>query len=192
MQYIDAIIRIGEADGGYVTSRGLKEKGVPTVYLTRMVNAGMLCKLAEGIYILPKYMEDEIYTTALRYRRAIFSRHTALYLHGITNKQIECIEANFPARYNTTKIQEIKCYRLSKDLYELGQITVVTAFRHIVNAYSIERCICDLFYCDDFDIEEKGYAIRAIDKSKIDYDKLFAYAKRMKVLPQVKSVFEVL
>ncbi|MCI9405281.1 MAG: hypothetical protein HFJ22_07685 [Clostridia bacterium] len=192
MSYIDDIIEMGQADCGYVISRNVKERGIPTVYLTRMVDGGMLNQLTNGIYILPRYMEDEFYTCFLRYRRAVFSRRTALYLNGITNRQLECIEANFPAGYNTTKIDGIRCYRICNDLYELGQTTAVTAFGHTVPVYNIERCICDLFYYDDFDVEEKGYVIRCVDKSKIDYDKLFAYAKQMKVLPQVKSVFEVL
>lgn len=50
MRYIDEIIKMDESDGGYVTSRSLKEKVIPTVYLMRMVNADMLRKLAEGIY----------------------------------------------------------------------------------------------------------------------------------------------
>lgn len=192
MHYIEKIIEIGKCDGGYVTSRSVKEKGIPTVYLTRMVHNGMLRKLADGIYILPGYIDDELYTCALRYGRAVFSRHTALYLNGITNRQLECIEANFPSKYNTTKIDGIKCYRVCKDLYELGKVAAMTAFRHAVYIYNIERCICDLFYYDDFDVEEKAYIIRSVDKREIDYDKLFTYAKRMKVLQQVKSVFEVL
>ncbi len=192
MHYIDEIIKMGQTDGGYVISRNVKEIGIPTVYLTRMVDRGMLNKIADGIYILPRYIEDEFYTCFLRYERAVFSRRTALYLNGITNTQLKCIEANFPADYNTMKIKGIKCYRTSKSLYELGQSQAITAFRHIVHTYDIERCICDLFYYDDFDVEEKGYVIRCVDKSKIEYDKLFAYAKQMKVLPQVKSVFEVL
>ncbi len=189
---VDEIIKIGEINDGYITSREVNARGIPTVYLSRMVTDRIINKLSYGIYILNGYPEDEIYTAALRYNRAVFSRRTALYLNGITNRQFECIEANFPAKYNTSKVQGMKCYKPCDELYELGKVLAVTPLGHAVKSYSIERCICDLFYYDDFDIEDKSYAIKAIDKNKINYDKLFSYAKIMRVLPQVKSVFEVI
>lgn len=189
---IEKIIQIGKADAGYVTSREATAKGISTVYLARMVADKMLRKLSYGIYILDGYPEDEIYTVGLRYNRAVFARRTALYLNAMTNRQLECIEANFPAKYNSSKIRGIKCYKPCAELYELGQVSTATPLGHTVKSYNIERCVCDLFYYADFDIEDKSYAIRSIGKSKMDFDKLFAYAKAMKVLPQVKSIFEVL
>lgn len=192
MNYIDKILSIGKANGGYVRGKDLSERGIPRVYLSRLNKRDVLRCLAQGIYILSDYVEDEIYTFALRYSKASFSRYTAMYLNGLTNRQLECIQANFPVTYNTTKIQGIKCYQPCKQLYELGQATVTTPLGHMVKSYNIERCICDLFYFDEFDIEDKSYAVKVIDKSRLDYDKLFSYAETMKVLPQVKSVFEVI
>lgn len=189
---IDKIILIGKLNGGYITSREVNESGIPTVYLSRMTNDKILYKVSYGIYLLNGYPEDEIYTISLRYNKAVFARHTALYLNGMTNRQIERIEANFPAAYNTSKVQTVKCYKPCRELYALGLTVTKTPLGHEVRSYNIERCICDLFYYDDFDIEEKSYAIKIVDKNKIDYDKLFSYAKTMKVLPQVKSVFEVI
>lgn len=189
---INNIIKIGKSNGGYVTSCEVNENKIPTAYLSRMTAEKTLRKLSYGIYILDGYPEDEIYTVSLRYTRAVFARYTALYLNGMTNRQIERIEANFPAAYNTSKVQNIKCYKPCRELYELGISKVKTPLGHEVKSYNIERCICDLFYYDDFDIEDKSYAIKTLDKSKIDYDKLFSHAKIMKVLPQVKSVFEVI
>lgn len=192
MEYINKIIKRGEANGGYVLGWEIEEGTNPRVYLARMVKQGILSNLSQGIYLLSGYLEDEIYTYALRYNRAVFSRHTALYLNGMMNRQLEYVEANFPRNYNTARICEIKCYRTSDELYELGETVAITPLGHKVNSYNIERCICDLFYYDDFDIEEKSFAIKSVDKSKLNYDRLFAYAKKMKVLSQVKSVFEVI
>ncbi len=192
MNYIDKIILIGKENGGYVVGKNITSKGIPSIYLSRLSKQGVLRYLARGIYILSEYPEDEIYTLSLRYTMAVFSRRSALYLNGMSNRQLDQIEANFASNYNASNIQRIKAYRIDKELYELGQTCVKTPLGHEVKSYNVERCICDLFYYDDFDIEDKAYAIRAIDKSKIDYDKLFFYAKNMKVLSQVKSVFEVI
>lgn len=192
MDYTEAIIDIGKENGGYIVGKNLSQKNIPRVYLARMERQGILNCLTRGIFILSNYPQDEFYTNALRYKKAVFSRHTALYLNNLSNRQIECIEANFPIAYNTEKIQNIKCCRLSRDLYELGKTIVITPLGHKVNSYNIERCLCDLFYYDDFDIEEKSYAVKAVDRTKLNYDRLFDYAAKMKVLPQVKSVFEVL
>lgn len=192
MNYIDGIISIGKTNGGYVACKDVVKKGIPSIYLSRLLKQGTLRSLARGVYILFDYPEDEIYTISLCYARAVFSRRSALYLNGIVNRQLEQIEANFPLNYNVSNIQRLQTYRTNKEQYELGQALVKTPLGHEVKSYNIERCICDLFYYDDFDIEDKSYAIKAVDKSKIDYDKLFSYAKTMKVLPQVKSVFEVI
>lgn len=192
MQNFGEIVKMGKTNGGYVICSEIKQCSNPRVYLSRMVKQGFLNKISQGIYILNGFPEDELYSYALRYNRAVFSRHTALYLNGMTNRQLERIEANFPRGYNTEKIREIKCYRTSQELYELGQIDALTPLGHKVKSYNIERCICDLFYYDDFDVEEKAFAVKTIIKADIDYDKIFEYAKRMKVLAQVKSVFEVI
>ncbi len=189
---LDNIITIGKANNGYITSKEIIEKGIPTVYLSRMLAAKTLNRLSYGIYILKGYPEDELYTLGLRYNRAVFARHTALYLNGMSNRQMERIEANFPSTYNTTKIRNLKCYHPNDQLYRLGMVTISTSMDHKVKTYNVERCICDLFYYDDFDVEDKVYAIKTVDKNKIDYDKLFYYAQKMNVLLQVKSVFEVI
>ncbi len=186
------IIKWGKAHGGYVVCRELPNISGVRMSLSRMVKRDAANRLAQGIYLLSGYPEDEFYTLSLIYEKGVFSRHTALYINGISNRQLEYIEANFPRNYNTMQITNIKCHRVSDEIYWLGQTIVATPLGHNVKAYNVERCICDLFYYDDFDIEEKSFVVKAADKTKLDYDKLFAYAKQMKVLPQVKSVFEVL
>lgn len=192
MRYADQIMQIGISNGGYVTCYEVIAHGIPTVYLTRMIRDKVLTKLTNGVYLLDGYVEDETYTFFLQYKKAVFSRRTALYLNDMTNRRLEYIEANFPSNYNTAKISALRCHRVAGQLYEMGKTVVSTPFGHKVNSYNCERCICDLFYYDDFDIEEKSYAIKSVEKTKIDYDKMFAYAKQMKVLAQVKSVLEVL
>lgn len=192
MNYTDAIIEIGKANGGYIIGKQIRERNIPSIYLTRMKRQGVVRSVAYGVSLLSDFPEDEFFTYALCYERAVYSRHTALYLNGMSNRQLEFIEANFPANYNIANIQGVRGYRTSEELYELGKSIVITLLGHEVNSYNIERCICDLFYYDDFDIEEKSFAIKSLDKSKLNYDRLFTYAKQMKVLPQVKSVFEVI
>lgn len=189
---INKIIEIGKTCGGYVIGKAIAARGISTVYLSRMLKSGALTRLAPGIYLLNGYPEDEFYTVSLRYAEAVFSHRTAMYLNELTNRQCEYIEVNFPINYNNAHIEKVKFYRMRKEILDLGKITVKTPLGHEVKSYNIERCICDLFYYDDFDIEDKSYAIKVVDKSKIDYDKLFSYAKIMQVLPQVKSIFEVI
>jgi hypothetical protein len=157
-----------------------------------MVQKGELKKLASGIYLLAGFVEDEFYTAGLRFGCAVFSRRTALYLNGLTNRQLEGIEMNFPSNYNTTGIEKIKCYRVMGRTFEVGIGEAETPSGNIVKCYDKERCICDLFYYDDSDTEEKTFAIKAYKKSGADFDKLFDYAEKLGVLVQIKSIFEVL
>ncbi len=46
---------------GYIFAKILKENNIPTVYLTRLCEKGLIKKVVSGVYILPDYIEDGFY-----------------------------------------------------------------------------------------------------------------------------------
>lgn len=192
MKYKEKIINLGQKNNGYITFDFVKKLNIPTIYISRLEKTGEITKLCTGIYLLNGFAEDEFYTNSLHYSNAVFSKRSALYLNGLTNRQLEVIQANFPKEYNTSKIITMQCSRVNQLLYSLGKMEIKTPFGNTVKTYDKERCICDLFLYDDFDSEEKTFTIKSYKESDVDYDKLFDYAEKLGVHIQIKSVFEVL
>lgn len=192
MTYEEKITQEGKSNGGYIMRKDIVGQGIPSVILSRMEKAGTIERVAPGIYLLEGYLRDEFYEISSRYGTAAFSRETALYLQNLTNRQLEKIEVNFPPHFNASGLKGVRCHFPGKTVYELGQTVIETPFGHKVKSYDVERCICDLFYHDFADNEEKAFVFANIDKKNLDYDKMFLYAAKLRVLPQIKAIFEVL
>lgn len=192
MTYNSKVKHILKKNNGYITTALLENEKIPRVYLTRLVNEGLITRVNRGIYVLSTQLEDELYINALKYPKAIFSRGTALYLNNMSNQTLYEIEVNLPHEYNTHRIKTLKTYRVNEIIYNTGETMIKTSFGNQVRSYDKERCICELFLHDDFDNEQKKYAIDAYVKEGIHYEKLYKYAKTLKIYEQIKQLFEVL
>lgn len=193
MSYRETIKEMGINNGGYVILKDATKAGIPSAIVSRMAKEGELEKISSGIYLLPDHFEDELYEISKRYTHAVYCRNTALYLHGLANRSLESIEANFPNYFNTRNIQKVTCYYPRERLYKLGICEVETPFGNKVKAYDVERCLCDLFYYrDGFESEERAYAFKNADWQKINYFKLFDYAKELKVEMEIKTTLEMI
>lgn len=192
MYHEERILEIVRNNKGHTNNGYIKKQGIPTIYLTRLVNKGLLMRVERGIYVLPHILEDEFYINSLKYNGIVYSRKTALYLNKLANKSIRSIEANVTFNYSNPNIKTVKLYRVNNVTYETGITKVVTPYGNEVKAYDKERCICDLFVLDIYDNEEMRFAINEYRKDKVDYEKLYKYAENLKVLDKVKSIFEVL
>ena len=192
MSYIERIYQIGKENNGYITNKDLLGKDIPTIYLTRLSRNGLISRIDNGIYLMNEYFQDDFYTLSLKYSRMIFCRKSALYLHDLTNTQIEYLQGNFPYGYNITNVQGVKGYVVGKTKYSIGICNIKTPLGNIVKTYDKERCICDLFIYNDFDNEETRYIIRSYKEGGINRDVLYSYAEKLGVLEKIKAIFEVI
>lgn len=192
MNYQEKIISLAQQNNGYIITNNIEKEGIPRQHITNLVNKGIVKKLGYGVAILSNCQEDELYTLSLKYSKIVYSHRTALYLNNMTNRQLDCIEVNIPFYYNIRNSNGFKYYKVSNEKLIIGETELQTNYGNKVKSYDKERCVCDLFLYDDFDNEEKAYAVKKYREGRIDYDKLFDYAKKLRVLIQVKSVFEVL
>lgn len=170
----------------------LVENNIPTTYLTRLVNKGTIERVSRGVYIDVNYLEDEFYVISLKYPKLIFSRRTALYLNNMSNRSIDKIEANSTRNYFNENIKNIKIYRVNKEIYETGITDVITPFGNIVKTYNMERCICDLYLLDEYDIEQRKYAIDYYLTKKVNLERLYKYANKFGIYDKMLGIFEVL
>lgn len=191
MDYIKTIIDYMEKNNGYITNKAVKGMGIPTVYLTRMVNKKQVNKVDRGIYVLPTIFEDELYTYYLRYQKIIYSGNTALVLNGMSNRSLRDIEANVTYNYNTHRITEIDVFRVNDTVYNLGKVFIETEFGNQVPTYDKERVLCDIFIQDNLDSEALNYAIKSARSKKINYEKLYEYAIKLNVYEKIKLLLEL-
>lgn len=80
---------------GYIFTKILKDNNIPTIYLTRLCKKVSIKRVAYGIYILSDYIEDEFYINYLKNKDLIYTNSSALYLHGLTHKQLDTYQVNF-------------------------------------------------------------------------------------------------
>jgi predicted transcriptional regulator of viral defense system len=194
MDYAKQIKENMKKTGGVITSKEVRDSNIPTIYLTRMAEAGEIIRADRGIYILPDGDYDEYYFFHKRYKVAIFSYVSALHLHQFTDIIPEEIEITVYKGYNPHRISGIvKVRYVTKAIYNLGVTECKTVFGNTVKVYDLERTICD-FVKNRNEIETELFSktinkyVR--DKNK-DLNKLYEYSKKMKIYEKVKEILEI-
>ena len=102
----------------------------------------------------------------------------------------------FPLRYNISalKTENVKCYRVKDELYELGVITGKTPGGNAVRLYNAERTLCDILKGrSNVEIQIVVEAFKRYAKlDKKDIPRLSDYAKLMRVEKKLRPYLEVL
>lgn len=188
----ESVLKIAEMNNGYLYSSIIKNNNIPTIYLTRLIREGKLTKLHRGIYITDNGIEDVFFINSILYSNLVYSGDTALYLNHLSNREYEKYEASVPYGKSLPKIEHYTIRQSRKATFYLGIEEVLTPFGNKVKCYDRERCICDLFIRDDFDYEDRVYAINEYKKNYMNLKKLYNYAKKLGVYDEIRNVFEVI
>lgn len=192
--YVELIQSIMRMNNGYVTSKDLNNFGIHRMYLNSMWKKGLVEKVANGIYIDSRKIEDNYYVFSLNMPNTIYSHMTALYFHGLSikapnNKYDITVRKN----YNSRHLKGHEVFYVSDDIYELGLTEIKTSMGNKVRVYDVERCICDIIRSKNrMDSEHVKYSIREYVKRKDkDIVKLSNYADKMGIKNEVMNYIEV-
>lgn len=189
----EEIIGIANDNNGYLYSKIMKEFGMQTSVIGRLEKEGLLTKVARGIYITDRGVEDEFFINSVKYSKIVYSGETALFLNGLSNKRSTIKEFTIPYGTNTPQINGYEVKYSRKNTFALGITELETPFGNAVRAYDKERCICDLFIRPNhYDYEDRVYAINEYKDKYLDFKKLYDYAKKLGVYEEVSNVFEVI
>ncbi|MGS0972760.1 MAG: type IV toxin-antitoxin system AbiEi family antitoxin domain-containing protein [Candidatus Izemoplasmataceae bacterium] len=189
------IMKLANENNGIITSQMLKDREIPSVYLTRMVKEGNLQRIDRGIYSTEEVILDEYYLLYQKNQRAIFSFSSALYLHGLTDRIPYQMEITLPSSYNSSHINEdVIIHKVVEKYYGLGRIIKTTMFGNAVACYDMERTICDLVrFRDKIDVEIFKKALIGYKKHpERDYQKLRQYAKIMRISKRINDLLDVI
>ena len=195
MNYTKQIKEHLERYGGIITTSYCRENMIPTVYLSRMVHEGVLNRVSKGIYLFKNGDYDEFYFFQYRYKKAIFSYETALYLLKVTDKIIQTMDVTVSANYKFNKtIPGISVHYVKKAWLDLGVVEGKTMFGNIVWVYSYERTICDfILHKNEMDIEVYIKLLRSYTSyENKDVHKLYDIATKMGIANEVREIMEVI
>ncbi|CRH94427.1 Uncharacterised protein [Chlamydia trachomatis] len=178
-----------------ITYRDCKKLGIPTIYLTRLENEGIIFRVEKGIYLSSSGDYDEYYFFQYRYPRTVFSHVSSLYLQGLTDEIPQYFEVTIPKDYRfRNKPLNLNSYTVSKDIINLGVISVKTPMGNTVNVYDFERVLCDfILNRDSIDTELFVKTVQTYSHfPKKNLAKLYDYAQKLNILDDVKRTLEVL
>ncbi|MDX9992861.1 MAG: type IV toxin-antitoxin system AbiEi family antitoxin domain-containing protein [Anaerolineales bacterium] len=181
---------------GILSTSDLAKVGVPRAYLSMLEKRGDIQRVSRGQYATADALVDEMANFQARYKAAIFSHETALYLHELTDRSPLYYSVTLPSGYNATnlKAQGAKVYFVNRKLYSLGLATVKSSHGNNLQAFGLERTVCDILRSrNQIDIQFISEAFkRYARREDKDIDILFRYAKQFRIEKIIRPYIELL
>lgn len=196
MESIEKIEKLLKKRNGVITTREVEELGVNSRILTRMIERGIIERVARGVYISIDTMEDTYYTAQAICKKGIFSHETALYFHDLCDRTPIKFQLTVPTNYNNILIKNKKYqfFYIKEDLYDVGITEIKSPYGNKIKVYDLERTICDIIRNKKkieialFADSMKRYAERK-DRNSI---RLHKYAKLFNIEDDLRKYLEVL
>jgi len=131
---------------GYITTQDANDEGIHREYLTMLVEEEKLIRVSPGVYQSKEAWEDKLYMYQQKKKRMVYSHDTALYLHGLSDRDPIRYSVTLPTGYNTSQIKHIELitFTIKPSLFELGKMTMKSPFGNDITVYDKERTICDI------------------------------------------------
>lgn len=196
MNYNERIRKIINKQQGTLLTQDLDQNEIPRTYLSIMVAEGKLERVERGAYVLPDLIEDEMFILQNKYPTLVYSHETALYIHGLSDRNPFEYSATVQSGYKATKAlsAKSKIYYVKKNLHQMGVIEGKTYLGNTIKVYNLERTICDLLRSRNrIDIQIFSDALKRLaTKRDLDYILLNEYAKKFSVEKILNTYMKVL
>ena len=196
MTQFETLDRLVKDGNGYLYVPVATKAGISRTVLGRYVKERKMERVGHGLYLSQDAWEDFVYQIALTHKGIIFSHETALYLHGLMEREPsrECITV--PTGHNASHLAKkgLEVHHIKAELAGKGATVLKTPFGNPVPVYDAERTICDIIRNKkNMDIQVFVYAIKEYMRRKEkDVFKLMSYAKEFRMESAVRTYTEVL
>ena len=192
----DVLQEILSTQNGVFSVAQFKLAGGSASSVQRAVQRGELERIARGVYQLPTLMDDDMFNAQLHRKQMIYSHDTALYMHGLNDRDPLKYSVTVPTGYNTKQLinEGFQVFSLKKDLQEQDVEKVKTSHGRLVKAYNVERTVCDCLRSRNRLQSEivlnglKGY----VRRRNRDLMKLMKIAEKFSVDKLLRTYLEVL
>lgn len=196
MTRFEILDELVEKGNGYLLTYQVLKNGISKPTLADYVNKRNMERVAQGVYLAEDAWKDELYILHLSNSRIIFSHETALFLHGLMEREPKDISVTVRAGYNASHLRKkgICVYQVKPEIEELGIMDIQTSFGNTVRAYDMERTICDVIrYKEAMDIQVFQYAMKEYMGSvNKNLNHLMTYAKKLHMESAVRTYTEVM
>ena len=86
MDYVSELTSIAQVHGGIIETRTAVAHGISKAMLSKLCKGNKIHRVAQGQYILPDDLQDELFSITKRSDKIILSHETALFLHGVSDR----------------------------------------------------------------------------------------------------------
>lgn len=192
-EILDAMVNRGN---GYLLTSDVVKEGISKPTLASYVTYKSMERVGRGVYLLDDEWSDELYLLYLQNRRIYFSHETALYLHGLMEREPSQITVTVRAGYNASHLRKrkVRVYQVKEEVYSLGVSDIQTNYGNHVAVYDRERTICDLIKNkENTDIQVFRTAMKEYMYSGgKNLPNLMNYASKLHVEKEVRKYTEVM
>lgn len=182
--------------GGVLVVADAIKQGIPRSAVYQFVRERGLEKISPGIFLDQDEFPDELYLLQARYPKIVYSHNTALYLHGMAEREPVPITLTVASSYNAESLADsgARIFYVKPEWHGIGIAEAVTPGGHAVRTYDPERTVIDIVRRKAaMDPAAYAYALRRYAASKEkSLVNLGRYAQQMGVERQVQSALEVL
>ena len=91
----DILKKLSDENNGYLFTAEVLSYKISKTYLSKFVKENAYERVAHGIYAAPDIWPDELYLLQKMNPKIIFSGETALYIHGLTDREYGRIESGY-------------------------------------------------------------------------------------------------
>ena len=148
MTKMEKIKKIIEKYNGYLITSLVCKEDISKTYVAKYIKEHGMEKVSRGIYITDDVWPDELFILQQRNGAIIYSGETALYLHGLTDREYSSVCVTVPQGYNASHLKDndfdVSVKYAAPDLYKIGICEIASSSGNLVKVYDKERCICDL------------------------------------------------
>ena len=195
-KHIETLDRLLEEGDGVIAASDALRAGVPKDSFYRYVSRRGLARQSQGIYLSADALPDEFALLQARYPKAVFSHDTALFLHGMSEREPIPLSVSVESGYNSPSLREqgVRIHYVRPEWHGLGVCEVSTPDGNAVRSYDKERTVCDLIRKRaSADVTEFNQAMRAWAKSRDrSLARLSEYARTMNMESRVWDAIGVL
>lgn len=188
--------QLAERNNGFLLTSDVVTAGISKTYLSEYVKRFNFERVAKGVYMSEDAWFDELYVIQLRNKETVFSHETALYLHGLMEREPGCTTLTVNRTYNATHLRKrgYRIFTASAELLTLGKTSINTNYGNQVMVYDMDRTLCDVIRCrSKMDIQVFQTAMKEYMKSSNkNLTNLMRYAKILGIEETVKMYVEVM
>src|SRR3989338_656295 len=176
----------------------LKKMHILSMVLTRMTDAGVLERVARGLYRQSGVLvseKEELITVAKKVPKAVFCLLTALRFHELTTQPSRGVWIAMPQGSHAPVMDYpfITMVQLTGRVYSAGIETAVTD-KVTIKVYSPAKTVVDCFkFRNKIGLDVAIEALKdAIRKKKVTLDELYRFAKIEQVLKIMQPYMEIM